>query len=329
MLKYVLIWGFVPLFQHLKGVLSVEYMLNPSAMQSAFMMPAEPVMKYMKPASAEQLRVLLFTMGNMSTGVNPEACAEALGIPLENVTDALDFWCEAGALLRVGEEISFEPAAKKRTVAKPESAKPSREEIAMMGQTDEKIIFLLREAELKLGRPLRFSEMQTLVCLYADENFEVSVILMLVEYAISEGKPSIGFINATARAWQSAGVDSVAAAEEQIERVGRQKSAWAIVERAFGIEHRKPSAKELEFCEKWVIEWKFSRDMLKEAYDSCVDSKTKLSMPYINKILESWHQKGYAKPEQTRAKATKANSQPARKPSYDKALFEKMLNSDD
>ncbi len=306
----------------------MAYMLNPSAMQSVFMMPSDAVKNYMKPASAEQLRVLLFTMSTIGTGIDPEACAEALGIPLENVTDALDYWCDAGAFTKSAETLSFEAAPAKRTVAKTETSKPTREEIAMLGSTDERVVFLLREAELKFNRPLRFAEMQTLVSLYADESFEVSVILMLVEYAISEGKTSLGFINSTARAWQAAGVQSVSDAEEQIERLGRQRSAWGIVERAFGIEHRAPSAKELEFSECWVIDWHFTRAMLKEAYDSCVDSKAKLSMPYINKILESWHQKGYKTPEETKAKP-KSSATEVKKPSYDKALFEKMLNSDD
>ncbi len=306
----------------------MDYLLNPSAMQSIFMMPAEVCKAYLKLASAEQLRVLLFTMSNINIGVNPVSCAEALGIPFENVCDALDFWVDAGAFTKIGEQLQFEAKPEKRTTAKTETSKPSREEIAMMGNTDEKIVFLLREAELKFKRPLRFSEMQALVSLYADENMDVSLILMLVEFAISEGKSSIGFINSTARAWQAAGVETVSAAEEQIERIGRQKSAWVIVERAFGIEHRQPSTKELEFSEKWVIEWNFKRDMLKEAYDLCVDSKTKLSLPYINKILESWHQKGYKSVEETKIKQ-KNTSATAHKPSYDKALFEKMLNRDD
>ena len=68
--------------------------------------------------------------------------------------------------------------------------------------------------------------------------------------------------------------------------------------------------------------------MLKAAYDSCVDSKAKLSMPYINKILESWHQKGFKTAEETKAKP-KTTENFENKPSYDLDLFEKMINTKD
>lgn len=308
----------------------MSYILNPSAMSSVFMVPSDAVKSYIKLASAEQLRVLLCTMNNISNGINPSATADLLGIPLENVTDALNFWSDAGVFIRKTEDkpIEFEKPVKEKKTAKIEASKPSREEIAMMGNTDERVVFLLREAELKFRRPLRFTEMQSLVGLYADDGMDVSIILMLVEYAVSEDRANIGFINETARIWQSAGVDSLVAAEEQIEKRNRQKLAWSIVEKAFGIEHRMPSSKELEYSEVWVSDWKFDRAMLKEAYDICVDAKAKLSMPYINKILEGWHTKGFKTVEQTKAPTKKPQST-VRMASYDKEMMKKKLQSDD
>ena len=69
--------------------------------------------------------------------------------------------------------------------------------------------------------------------------------------------------------------------------------------------------------------------MLKAAYDACVDAKTKLSMPYVAKIIESWHKDGITNPEQISSK--KRNVKPQGKndfAGYDLDLFEKMLNDD-
>lgn len=308
----------------------MSYILNPSAMSSVFMVPSDAINAYIKLASAEQLRVLLCTMNNITSGINPSQTADLLGIPLENVTDALNFWSDAGVFIRQTEvnSIEFVKPVKEKKTATTQTPKPSREEIAMMGNTDEKIVFLLREAELKFMRPLRFTEMQSLVSLYADDGMDVAIILMLVEYAISEDRANISFINETARQWLAAGVDSLITAEEQIEKRNRQKLAWTIVEKAFGIEHRMPSSKELEYSEVWVSDWKFDRAMLKEAYDICVDAKAKLSMPYINKILEGWHTKGFKTVEQTKTPSNK-NSKTVRMASYDKELMKKKLQSDD
>lgn len=326
-IEYLLIWGFIPKKTFGKEFPVLDYMLNPAAMQSVFMVPAEAVKSYIKLASAEQLRVLLYTMSNISSGIDTDKCAEALGIPRDSVTDALNFWCDAGVFTKSG-SLSFQSAPEKRKTAKTETAKPSREEIAMMGAADENVVFLLREAELKFKRPLRFTEMQSLVSLYADYGMDVALILMIVEYSLSEGKISIKTIVDTAYRWQSLGIDTVVAAEEEIERMNRKKSAFGIILRAFGLEYRQPSSKELEYSEKWVIEWGFKADMLKAAYDACIDANAKISMPYINKILEGWHTKGIKTPEDVKAPREKAAT-PQRKTSYDKELFKKMLDRDD
>ena len=100
------------------------------------------------------------------------------------------------------------------------------------------------------------------------------------------------------------------------------------MQKAFGIEARQPSKKELEFSENWVLKWGFKSEMLRYAYDICVDSKGKISMSYINKILESWSQKGFitvADVEKSKKNTSnKSNSFSA----YDKSLVEKLLNSD-
>jgi len=37
--------------------------------------------------------------------------------------------------------------------------------------------------------------------------------------------------------------------------------------------------------------------MIKLAYEMCIDNTSKLSFPYINKILLNWYQKGVKTPE--------------------------------
>ena len=309
----------------LKGAAVMEYLLSPAAMQKVFMLPSDAVKSYMKTASAEQLRVLLSAMCDIALGIDPDRIATELSIPLENVTDALDFWCDAGVFSKNG-TVTVAPAPEKRKVAKTDSSLPTREEITLLSSTDEKLTLLLREAESKFSRPLRFSEIQSLAYLYADISMSASLILMLVEYARSQDKLNITYINKTARAWLNAGVTSVADAEKQIEAENVRHSAWGIVKNVFGIADRKPSEKELSFCEKWVVEWGFKRDMLKAAYDACIDANSSFSMPYINKILENWHSSGFKAPEDVK----KPDAKPKRddSPSYDKELFKKMINRD-
>ena len=64
--------------------------------------------------------------------------------------------------------------------------------------------------------------------------------------------------------------------------------------------------------------------MLKLAYDTCVDSKSKFSFPYVAKIIENWHNNGYKTPNDIKDDKPKNNTA-----TYDIDLYEKMLNSKD
>ncbi len=307
----------------------MSYILNSTAMASPVFVPASVVDSNLKLASHTQLKVLLVFLRNMTSGNNSEEnISSFLNLPLSEVNDALEFWAQAGILVSTAnpQKPETNKTSKPKTV-KSVSVKPTREEVAEVALSDPKLSFLLGEAEMKLARGLRSNELQTFAWLYLDYQMDVSLILMLVEYAVSEGKATVSFIEKTALAWIDAGVTTLAQAEEQIEERNRKKTAWNIVRSAFGIDPRLPSDKELEYSDKWVCKWKFSREMLKEAYNRCIDQKAKISMPYINSILEKWFKEGITSlTEIAQDKKTAKESSFAK---YDRSFVEKLLNSDD
>lgn len=304
------------------------YQVNGSAMSAPFFVPASIVDKHLKLATESQIKVLLFSLKNISSGIEPDVIADFLKLPLDEVNDALEFWVQAKVLVNDSKQ---EPAVSKKdesdkSVIKPVTVKPTREEISSIALTDNKLSFLLGEAEMKLGRAMRSNEIQNLAWLYLDHSMDVSLILMLVEYAVTENKATVSFIEKVALSWLDAGVTTLAQAEEQIELRSRKKTAWGMVESAFGLDHRLPSDKELEFAGKWIIEWHFSREMLKEAYNRCVDTKAKLDMRYINGILERWFKEGIKNPSDIE-KQTKSKQDSMA--TYDKNLVNRLLNNDD
>lgn len=309
----------------------MDYILNNMAFTSSFLVPAAVSDQHLKLASGNQIKVLLYFLRNVSGGAEVSDISAFLKLPEEEVKDALQFWAQAGILVSIGAPVNEVKREEKPKVAKPVTVKPTREEISAIAFTDEKLSFLLSEAEMKLARTLRGNEMSTLAWLYLDHGMDVSIILMLVEYAVSEGKTTIAFIESIALSWLEAGVTTLTDAEEQIEARTKKKTAWGMIEAAFGIEHRMPSDKELEYANTWVIEWGFSREMLKEAYNRCVDAKAKLDMRYVNGILSRWFKDGIKTVEATR-ETEKTAAKPADKKgfsAYDKSLVDKLLNNDD
>ena len=307
----------------------MKYTLNSNAMTAPFFVPSSVADKHIKLATATQLKVLLVFLKNVTVGTSPEDIAEFLRLPVSEVLDALNFWADREILCCVGKEPEKEiKKAEVEKTVRPTVIKPSREEIAKAADSDPKISFLIGEAEMKLARGLRDSEIRTLCWLYMDCGMDVSLILMLVEYAVSEGKATVSFIEHTAVCWLDAGVTTLSEAEEQIEMRNRKKTAWSLVVSAFGMEYRMPSDKELEFSSIWVSDWKFNKDLLKAAYNICVDKNAKLSMPYINKILEKWHKDGIKTVEETKV-ASKSKKDKDGFGAYDKSLVEKLFNKYD
>ena len=85
---------------------------------------------------------------------------------------------------------------------------------------------------------------------------------------------------------------NVSDAEQKITEIYKNRDAWSICSRAFGIDRRLPGKKEQDFANLWVTERGFGKEMLFEAYSRCVDTAGKFSLPYINKILEKWYKAG-------------------------------------
>lgn len=301
----------------------MKYNINMSVFGNTFPMPCDIADKYLKIATLSQLKVLICFMRNISDGISPENISRDTALPTSEVEDALVFWSQCGIL-------NGEPEATK--VPEPivvTTDLPSRADVIKRGLEDERLAFLLREAQLKFGRNLKQNENSLLVSLYDDHGMDISVILLLLQYAKSEDKCNITFIKNTASRWLNAGVETVIDAENFIADTAKQKLAWSVVQKLFGIEKRNPSSKELELCNLWINEWKFSTDMLKSAYDVCVDTKSKFSMPYVAKILENWHSSGLKTPADTEQKKAKQKSDGKTDyAGYDLDLFEKMLNTD-
>ena len=96
-------------------------------------------------------------------------------------------------------------------------------------------------------------------------------------------------------------------AENKIRLLENKRQAWSIVEKTFGIERRSPTTKESEMADKWINSWKISTDLIKEAYDRCVDNKGKYILNYIDSIIKRWHEDGIKTLQQANEEKKKNN----------------------
>lgn len=312
----------------------MKYLVNPTAFQGAFTLPSLVADKHLKLATANQLKVILYIFRHIAETPTEEEISAYFRMPVNEVNDAICYWISAGVLM--GENANIVVTEQALTPEKPKKKtrtdiiKPTREDVGKRAAESEKFRYLLQEAQIKFGRLLKNNESSTLLWLFEDMGMEVSLILMLIEYALSENKCNLSFIERTAVEWSGNGVTTIAEAEKYVAATYKKKTAWRVVEKAFGIEDRLASSKELENSDKWINAWGFKEDILRLAYEVCVDTKSKFSMQYVSKILDTWHTKGCKTAEDAKALNEKQNSKKPKNKSdyatYDIDLVEQMLN---
>lgn len=302
----------------------MEYTINPSELVSSVPLPSSVVDRYLRLAKAEHIKVLLYIFRKMAVGEIAEISTET-GVNEYDVKEALLYWADTGILLPVDKPEETKIQQPKKIVARAE--KPTRNDVSKRGNEDPKIAFLLREAQLKFGRNLKTNESITLVWIHDDLGLDVSVILYIIELAVSQNSANIRFVESLATDWANKGITNIAEAEEENQRRAEVSSCWNMVCSAFGIEKRKPSKKEEELVFKWFCEWQLPKELISEAYEECVNAKSKFSFPYTAKIIENWYNKGIKTlNELEKSRNVSKDTETA---AYDLDLYEEMLNTKD
>lgn len=155
---------------------------------------------------------------------------------------------------------------------------------------DEELKMLVDETQTTLGKVLSNSDIATLLMLKDTCGLPLDVIFMLIHYCVSIDKGNIRTIENIGIQWANDGVYSLEAADNKIKQIQKTTANFSIVSKAFGLKNvGSPTKKQLEYGDKWISEWKFSPEMLREAYERCVDTKGTMNLRYIDGILKRWH----------------------------------------
>ena len=217
------------------------------------------------------------------------------------------------------------------TVAKPQ--KPDYVFTSQRLAVDEELKILVEEAQMALGKTLSNSDCSTLLMLKDTCGLPLDVILMLIQYCISIDKGNMRTVEKIGIAWADDGIYSVEAADNKIRLAKQLNKYFSIVSSAFGLQNvGSPTKKQLEYSQRWIGDWKFSPEMLREAYERCVDSKGTMKFNYIDGILKRWHGSNIESPselKQFESGSNKATTKSTRKASYDIDELEKINILDD
>lgn len=294
--------------------------INCGTWNSIFAIPCDVVDKHIKLAGSAQLKVLLFILRYAGQKISTDKIATALSMDELDVKDSMQYWIETNVISVPTTSSSEEKKdggnndlslSKNNVCDEPKGVtatnlkkfpvrveKPDSAFVARRINDSEEISFLMQEAQVILSRPISNGESAILLMLHDTDGLPVDVIIMLMQYAVSIGKGNIKYIEKMATSWANEEIDTVEKAENKIRTLENYRKAWSSLEKIIGIEHRSPSSKEDEAANRWINIWELPENLIKEAYDRCVNAKGKYILSYMDGIIKNWYNNGIKTLEQ-------------------------------
>lgn len=338
----------------------MEYFVNTGQWGSLFAVPVSVVDEYIRLAGGHSLKVLLYVLRNGNKNVSKDEIASALNIDNESIDDAFNFWESVGILscskstsqpmqnLSVpavsqpekteipvqSNNIQYNPPVRPVYEKSSERFVLRPSEIAARIRSSEQIKYLFETAENSLKRMLNNTEQSSLVWIHEYLGLNIDVILMLVQYLSSVGKGNMAYIEKVAFDWRDKNINTLREAQNEIQRIQQFSSYENKILALLGI-NTHPSSNQHEIMNEWYDKG-ISTELVECAYDRTMDSIGKMSFPYMNSIIMTWHEKKittlagvkeYEKnnppPKRTFGRNGQKNTKEKRR-SYDISEFEKF-----
>ena len=157
---------------------------------------------------------------------------------------------------------------------------------------------MIGEAQRRLGRLLSTEEIKILLCVYRYLGLPPEVISILINYCIQRSKargqtrlPSIRAIEKEAYRWADLGIDTMEEAAVYMQSQLQLQANVSKIRKLLGIEGRKLTPGEEKLISAW-LSWGFGEREIQLAYEKTCMNTGGLKWPYLNSILNSWHEKG-------------------------------------
>ena len=168
------------------------------------------------------------------------------------------------------------------------------EDVVRRSNDDPAFSAILAEAQRVLGHRLSTPDLKKLFGIYDYLALPPEVIMVLLNHCVelSKGRlPSMRFIEKEAYAWVNREILTLEQAEEYISFSKQRREDSAKVAEALGIRGRALSPTEAKYIRAW-LDMGFGIEPIALAYDRTITNTGALKWSYMNKILQSWKEKG-------------------------------------
>lgn len=226
---------------------------------------------------------------------NNQVLAEKLGISIDEVLDAWDFFelCHLIEKHRPqGAEIwdfSVEFKNLKRFYTCREKTNASLEKTLMISQNEE-YQKMYDKIESILGSLVMSHHRRAINEMITAYNLPKDLVVEAFRFSVhKKGSYSVQKALSILRIWYAEGVRTVEDLEQFLLEKGDRYGLYKKILSFLG-EYRMPTKAEEEMMDKWLDDYKFSMEVIEEAFAKSISIKSP-NMKYIDGILRNWHEK--------------------------------------
>ena len=266
---------------------------------------------------------LLYLYIRRSGSADTEGAARALCRTLGEMEAALE---KLGRMGLLGDKPAAKPAG--QSVPLPADEMPQYSAADIVARGDKVFTDIVWEAQRVMGHALSTPDLKKLFGIYDYLRLPPDVIMLLLHYcvSVSNGRlPSMRFIEREAFVWADNEIRTGEQAEAYIESQRQRRERSGETARLLGLAGRELSATEKRYIASW-LDLGYTPELIAIAYDRTVTNTGALKWGYMNKIIQSWHEKGLftAEDVETKDKRSPARTPKKTEPPRD---LDKLLNA--
>ena len=199
----------------------------------------------------------------------------------------------AGAVLR---QLGLLPETRRTVQRTPDKPVYTEEDILREVGRGEAFSQLVSDAQRRLGRVLSTEEMKILLSLADYLGLSFDVIALLINFCIRKNRirgvqraPSMRTIEKEAYRWADEGVDTLEEAAAWSQQQLRLLDRIGEIRNDLQLEGRRLTVPEENYVRQW-LEMGFGKPEIHLAYEKTCLNKGALVWPYMNRILQCWHE---------------------------------------
>lgn len=294
--------------------MSGTFTIRDTSPAAATLVPDIFIDEYMPQANGEFVKIYLYLLRashSPAADISLSSIADVFTCTEKDVIRALNYWQKADLIsleydsskrltglsllplssahaeAAAGIAASGDPVPEQAPAA-PEPGRPkylTPGAILQLQQENPDIGQLLFLAEQYLKKTLSATDMQRILYFYDELHFPVELIEFLIEYCVSQNHRSLSYIEKVGLAWHEEHISTVEAAKQ---RTNTWCKDYFVILKAFGIRGRDPVSTEVEYMNRWLKEYGFSMDIIKEACARTIAQTAQPSFKYAEGILSKW-----------------------------------------